>query len=473
MDLIDRLYRTLPVPLQHVATSAQGLRYRLLRSNDRLVRERLAFLQQSEGWTADQFKEYQEQQLREFIRHAFESVPHYRDLQQRLGAGPEDIQGLDDIAKLPILEKTDVRGREHLFVDDRTKYRRVNIAFTSGTTGTPLRIHSTPEAFALRWGHVARLRSWAGLSDPIRPRRVQFTGRNIVPARQAPERHVYWRHNWPDRALLMSTTHISPQAAPYYAEAMRRFEPELVDGYPSAVSMIARIALAQGLPLPRPKAIITSAETLLDEDRAVMEEAFGCRVYDQYAASEPSCFWSTCEAGAMHVHPEYGISEIVGPDGRPVQPGEEGEVVVTSFLSRVMPLIRYRLGDRAALAPEGEHCACGRAMPLVARVVGRTDDILYVPERGYVGRLDPVFKGDMPLIEAQIIQEALERVVVKLVPAEGWDDEQQAVLMENLRAKLGVRATIEVEIVPEIPRGANGKFKAVVSRVKDQYPVLG
>lgn len=472
MASVDKLYGALPVALQHVAASAQGLKYRLLRSNDRIVRQRLAFLQQSEGWSAKRFRDYQKKQLQEFVRHAFEAVPYYRDLSVQLGIRAEDIRSLDDLRRLPVLEKTQVRGSEKRFVDDRTAYRRIGIGFTSGTTGTPLQIHGTSESFALRWGHVARLRTWAGLSDPIHPRRVQFTGRNIVPTGQSPGRHVYWRHNWPDRALLMSTTHISPETAPYYARAMSRFEPELIDGYPSAVSMIARIAMAQGLSLPRPTAIITSAETLLDDDRAVMEEAFGCKVFDQYAASEPSCFWSTCEAGSMHIHPEYGISEVVGPDGEPVKPGEEGDVVVTSFLSRVMPLIRYRLGDRAVLAPEGTRCACGREMPIVSRVVGRRDDILYVPERGYVGRLDPVFKGNMPLIEAQIVQEALERVKVLLVPADGWNAEQREVLMGNLRAKLGREVAIEIETVREIPRGANGKFKSVVSHVKDQYPAL-
>lgn len=472
MSVIDTIYARLPISLQHVAASTQGLRYRLLRSSDKLVRQRFEFLRQSEKWSSDRFVSYQTDQLKIFIRHAFENVPYYRDLKKSLGIGTEDIESLDDLAKLPILEKSDIRGQEHRFVDDKTRYPRINIRFTSGTTGTPVKIHSTAEAFALRWGHVARLRNWAGLPDPIRPRRIQFTGQNIVPVRQPGDRHVYWRHNVPDRALLMSTTHISPRTAPYYAEAMRRFEPELIDGYPSAISMIARIALAKGIELPRPIAIITSAETLLDDDRAVMEEAFGCRVYDQYAASEPSCFWSTCEAGVMHIHPEYGISEVVGEDGLPVAPGQEGDVVVTSFLSRVFPLIRYRLGDRAVLASEGAICSCGREMPIVQMVVGRKDDILYVPERGYVGRLDPVFKGAMPIIEAQIIQEELERIVIKLVPATGWDEAQELNLINNMRAKLGNRVSIKIEIVPEIPRGANGKFKAVVSRVKDEYPAL-
>ena len=175
----------------------------------------------------------------------------------------------------------------------------------------------------------------------------------------------------------------------------------------------------------------------------------------------------------MHIHPEYGISEVVRPDGRPAAAGEEGDVVVTSFLHRIMPLLRYRLGDRAILAPEGERCDCGRAMPVVARVVGRIDDTLYVPERGFVGRLDPVFKGDMAILEAQIEQQSLDHIVVRLVPANGWRPEQEKHLLHNLRAKLGSSVSITIDECEAIPRDANGKFRSVLTKVKDQYPSVG
>jgi phenylacetate-CoA ligase len=290
-----------------------------------------------------------------------------------------------------------------------------------------------------------------------------------VPSRQAKDRHIYWRHNYPGNALLFSTTHLSPDNVTHYARKLLQFEPELLEGYPSAMLIVARLARGLRLELPRPSAIIVSAETLFPEDRVELEETFGCRVYDQYAASEPSCFWCDCEQGVMHINPEYGISEIVAADGEPAPLGDAGDVVVTSFLNPAMPLIRYRLGDIAIAGTEID-CACGRHMARIERVVGRIDDILFVPSRGYVGRLDPAFKGLESIVEAQIVQESLTKIRVLIVPDNGFDTSVGNRLLSNLRTKLGSEVEMSVEQVQSIPRAPNRKFQSVISKVKHHYP---
>ncbi len=374
------------------------------------------------------------------------------------------MTALDALGRLPILTKQEVREHQESFVNPEISRFRCTEIFTSGTTGTPLRLLETRRSFSERFAFVSRLRHWAGLEEPHLPRRAQFTGRDVVPDSTTREDGVYWRHNLAGNALLCSTTHVDTKTAAGYLRALRRFRPVLLDGYPSALCALARLGLAQGLAFPTPGAIITTAETLAPEDRIVLETAFACRVYDQYAASEPSCFWSECEHGTLHVHPEQGISEILDDQGRPVEPGEEGDVVVTSFLNPATPLIRYRLGDRAV--PSGEPCACGRAMPTVARVVGREDDVLWVPGRGWVGRMDPVFKGVEGLVEARIVQEEPRRIRLEAVPAPGCDwPRVHATLLENLRRKLGPEPDLEVRQATHLPRGPNGKLRAVVSYV--------
>lgn len=464
MTTLASLYARSPLALQNLIVSGKGLHYRCRRVSTRRLRKHLAFLLGSQWWTPQQHAEYQLEQLKRVLTQAFEHVPYYRGLGKRLNWRSEDLSSLDDLRALPILQKNDVRGSEQEFVDSRFDLKRLWKGNTSGTTGTPLSVYFTREAMSRRWAFVARLRTWAGLHEPIWPKRVQFTGRNIVPDAATTAEGTYWRYNVAGRSLLMSTTHISRDTAAAYAAAMRRFRPQLVDGYPSALLMIARIAKAQGDLMPRPQAIITSAETLFPDQREEIETAYGCQVFDQYASSEPSCFWATCEHGNMHMSPEYGISEIVGEDGLPVQPGETGTVVVTSFIHEVMPLVRYNLGDTAVLGT-GDACPCGRAMPRVERIVGRTDDILYFPGRGYIGRLDPIFKGLDAILEAQIVQEDLRTVCVQLVPAEGYRDEVARKLIANLRSKIGPDVNIRVKLVNHVPRGANGKFRSVVSKV--------
>jgi phenylacetate-CoA ligase len=461
---LQSIYDRLPVPLQNAMVSARGMDFRFRRASDRVTRRQLELLLRSQWWSPEQMAAYQSRRLRALLRTAFRDVPHFRELAARLGCRAEDFHGPEDLRRLPILEKRDVRGREERFLGRLPLAH--SVLATSGSTGTPLRVYESRRSFSLRWGFMARLRAWAGV-HPIRPRRAQFTGRPIVPGAEGP----FWRSNLPGHALLFSTAHISAETAPAYARALRRFAPEVMEGYPSAIRMLARLCTRRGVELPRPRAVITTAETLTPEARAELEAAYRCPVFDQYAAGEPSCFWADCEHGTMHVHAEYGISEIVDEAGEPVPPGGEGTVVVTPFLNPVMPLLRYRLGD-VAVRGSGA-CPCGRALPVVERVVGRTDDVLFVPGRGYLGRLDPVFKGIPCLAEAQIVQESLDRLVVRIVPDACFGEDAERTLVAALRARVGEHPAVEVQRLETIPRGPNGKFIAVVSRVKHLYPEAG
>src|SRR5262249_21305312 len=158
------------------------------------------------------------------------------------------------------------------------------------------------------------------------------------------------------------------------------------------------------------KAIITSAETLTAAQRELIEGVFGTRCFDQYGCTEQSLFVSQCEHGTYHTHPEYGIVEILR-DGAPARVGESGEVVCTSFTNDAFPLLRYRLGDLAAFGDED--CRCGRAFPVLERIIGRLDDVLVTPDGRQIGRLDPVFKGRRTIREAQVVQETESEVTVR------------------------------------------------------------
>lgn len=466
MSASGALYAAAPVWMQHLLVSAKGAEHRWLRLSGRVLREELALLRESERWAPEQLHGLQARRLRTLLSAAFAEVPHWRDLARRLGCAAEDFRSPDDLRALPLLTRAEVAAAPHRFVSARrARGPWVRAHATSGSTGLALRTLESRAAFSRRWAYVARLRAWAGVGNPVLPRRAQFTGRVVVPGEPA---DGFARRNLPGNALLLSSYHLSERAAPAYARALRRFRPELVDGYPSALLALARLAARQGLALPRPAAVITSAETLLDEHRAEIARAFRCRVHDQYAATEPSCFWGECAHGTLHQSPEYGVSEILGADGGPAAPGETGEVVVTSFLNPVMPLLRYRLGDRAERGPDAP-CPCGRGLPRVARVLGRVDDVLYVPGRGWVGRLDPVFKGLAGVVEAQVVQEALDRVVVRLA-APGAGAGVEAEVLRRMRDRLGAAVEVRVERVERVPRGARGKLRQVVSRVRHLYP---
>ena len=173
----------------------------------------------------------------------------------------------------------------------------------------------------------------------------------------------------------------------------------------------------------------------------------------------------------MHVWPDAGVIEVLreGEDS-PVASGESGRLVCTGLINADMPLIRYAVGDRGALASGEEPCACGRALPRLDRIEGRSDDVLITPEGRLVGRLDPVFKADLPIREAQIIQESRHRVRVKIVPAAGLEAKHLRLVQQRLQERLGSSIEVVVETVSEIARGAGGKFRGVVSLTNPRTP---
>ncbi len=441
---MERIYSRLPIFLQHACATTQGARYYHWRYGG-IFREYLAFLKHAEYLPAAQIYELQAAELQRLQRFVALHVPHYR----RHGT-----------AKLT--HKDQVREHPEDFLADTFPRRSLIPWQTSGTTGTPLTIFYSHTAMRNMWAFVELYRNNAGVTKD--DRHGQFTGKKIVPSRQAAAKKVFWRHDLANHSLLLSSTHLKPDNLPYYAEALKRFRPVFLCGYPSSLYVLSDYYRQSGRPAPRIKAVLTSAETLLEHQRQVIEEAFATRVFDQYGQTEMQSFWYECQAGRMHAHPLAGVTEILRPDGLPAAPGEQGEVVLTGFVNYAMPLVRYRIGDTARFATEP--CRCGRSMPVIEQIGGRLDDFIYTREGGFLGRLDPVLKGVRNIVESQFEQESLDILRVRYVPAPAFTGEDLQVLERNLRARVGPGIHLEFECIDRIPRTSNGKFRFVISRLK-------
>jgi phenylacetate-CoA ligase len=232
-----------------------------------------------------------------------------------------------------------------------------------------------------------------------------------------------------------------------------------VFGYSSALYALAEAALRRGRPAVRLAVAITNAEPLLEHQRRAIADAFRCPVRETYGLAEIVTGGSECEHGSLHLWPEVGFVEVVDGD-RPVIGDASGELVCTGLLNADMPLIRYRTGDRIRLATHG--CACDRTLPVVAALEGRNDDVVVTPDGRRVGRLDVVFKSDLPLREAQIVQETATRLRLRYVPAPGFSTATLERVREQLHDRVG-SMEIVFEPVDRVPRGASGKFRGVVS----------
>lgn len=415
-----------------------------------MFQEQLAALHESEGFDADRLMTLQCAALRGIV-DAAAHTPYYRRLFRRLGIDPARIREPADLQHLPILEKEVLRRAPEDFIDERRDRRQLVTVGTSGSTGTPLRIYLAPECETLEEAFLARQWSWVGF--PVGGRRVKLRG-DVIAA--AAERTAPWRRNLANHELRMSSFHLSPETAPMYAERIRHFQPQALIAYPSSAATLATLVRELGLECRIPL-VFTSSETLSSAQRSLIQATFQARVVDHYGLTESVAAIQECEGGSYHVIPEYGIVELIPMTADPAA----HEIIATGLINSAMPLLRYRTGDHVRRGqPSG--CRCGRVFAVVEEILGREDDAVRAASGALVGRLDHVFKGLAGILESQIVQEDDWHIRVRLVRGKEYSKDTGATLMNNLRERLGDLA-IEIEYVQTIPRGANGKFRAVVA----------
>ena len=260
----------------------------------------------------------------------------------------------------------------------------------------------------------------------------------------------------------MSSYHLSPHNLPSYVNKLCSFGADYIEGYPSSVYSIAQYIVAHALePIPF-KACFTTAETLFDYQREMIAKTFGCKTFNQYGCGEAVVFAAECESGSMHLSPEVGIVEVVDNNDNPVPMGQSGQLICTSLVNRIQPFIRYRVGDVGAL--QAQPCDCGSPLPVLKEIKGRIDDVLLTRDGRRIGRLDPVFKGTRGILEAQIVQDSYEKFRIRIVPSRDYTENDAREIQKNLLARIG-QGQVTVELVEQIERTSNGKFRAVVQNM--------
>ena len=453
-----KLYHRMPPPVRSLAATLRGAylwRWRYTAETDRLVAEAL----ERDHWTPDQWHAYREERLAYVLHRAATQVPYYREQwEQRRRRG--DRAAWDMLQNWPILEKETLRANPRAFVADDCNISKMFHDHTSGTSGKPLDIYLKPETVR-RWYALveARSRQWYGVSR--HDRWAILGGQLVAPIEQ--QKPPFWVWNAAMHQLYMSSYHLAPPLIPHYLDALQRYRIAYVWGYTSALHALAEEALHQGRDDVTLKVAITNAEPVEDYQREAISRAFHCPTRETYGMAEVVMAAGECEAGGLHLWPEVGWQEVVEGD-QPLPPGTTGDLVSTGLLNADMPLVRYRIGDRGALAPPEDTCTCGRSLPLVSHIEGRVDDVLYTADGRRVGRLDPVFKAELPIREAQIVQEALDRVRVRYVPAPGFTDADAQSIADRLRERMGP-ITVEFEALDAVPRTSSGKFRAVVCKL--------
>lgn len=414
----------------------------------------------SQWWNAERLHELQFERLGKLLHHAREHVPYYKTLFAEIGFDPADLNSLSEISQLPFLSKEVIRNNlQSMKAQDARKLAQFS---TGGSSGEPLTFFIGGERVSHDVAAKWRATRWwdVDIGDP----EIVVWGSPIELDSQDRLRALRDKLL---RTTLLPAFALSESNLDAFLETIRRIRPRMLFGYPSALSAIARHAeiKKQRMDDIGIKVAFVTAEKLYDDQRETITRVFGCPVANGYGGRDAGFIAHECPRGGMHITAEDIIVEIVDPKGASVPMGETGEIVVTHLATRDFPFIRYLTGDMGVL--DDRACVCGRGLPLLREIQGRTTDFVIAADGSAMHGLALIYVlRDLPGIRAfKIVQENALRTRVLLIPAPGLDNSVRSRITEGLKARLGKDVEIAIEEVAHLPAERSGKFRYVISHV--------
>jgi len=428
-------------------------------------------LQRSQWASPDEIRDLQSRKLRALFRHAYDNIPFYR---QRFRDASVDVDGLDPLdalGRLPLLDKKDVRGS----LGDMLWHASPGGLFqtnTGGSTGEPLILYVDRRRQG--YDQAARIRThrWFG----VRPgdRELYLWGSPIEKQRSAGVKRL---RDALFNQRLLDAFNMGAECMDAYLDEWDRFRPVCLFGYPSSIAMLVDHARSRGrlLDSRRLRAVFVTGEVCYPQDRARITEYFGVPVADGYGSRDAGFIAHECPKAQMHLTAENVIVEIIengrsvavgGPTSRPMSDGPFGEIVVTHLDAYGMPMIRYRTGDRGRLL--AGRCCCGRGLPLMDVVEGRTTDFLCLPDGNIRHALSIIY----PLREMsgmsrfRVVQNDDYAVVIEVVCDEQVARITAQSVSQRVRPVIGEQVPLEVRFVERIDPAASGKHRYVISHAR-------
>ncbi|SFC66136.1 phenylacetate-CoA ligase [Polaromonas sp. OV174] len=415
-------------------------------------------MEEVQWWPADRLAAFQLQRLRDLLQDAAAHVPYYRDLFARLGFDAASIKSTADLQRLPFLTKPVIRANTDALRHAQAQgLARFN---TGGSSGEPLVFFigkkRVSHDVAAKW----RATRWWGvdIGDP----EIVVWGSPIELAKQDHFKH------WRDKLLrtqLLPAFEMSETKLDQFISTIRSVKPRMLFGYPSALTHIARHAEKRGVSMTDLgiKVAFVTSERLYDEQRNTISKVFGCRVANGYGGRDAGFIAHECPAGSMHLTADDTVVEIVNDAGQVQPPGVAGEIVVTHLSTNDFPFIRYRTGDIGVLG--ATRCSCGRGLPLLQDIQGRSTDFVTAADGTVMHGLSLIYiLRDLPGVNAfKVVQESQELIRVLLVTEEGFAPDGAAKIISGFRQRLGADVSVNVEFVDNIPAEKSGKFRYIIS----------
>lgn len=414
-------------------------------------------------WSRAEHDEYQYNKLRELLDHAYNHVPYYREKYRAAGVSPDDFRSVADLQKFPPITREEIKNHQEEMVAVNIPEGAWLYTSTSGSSGVPLELYHHKG--------VTRPKERAFLHDLFGEFGFRKGDRVVVFRGEVIEGDRPWYYDPVDRNLILSSYLLSDATIAAYCERIRKLKPTAIRGYPFMIFKLVQLMIRHGIEPFRLKCVILESENVYEDHRKTIHDFLDCPVCHYYGHTERLVFGGNCRLSEeYHIHPEYGLVEVVREDSGPVAEGEVGEILATGFDNLVMPLIRYRTRDFAVRG--GYSCACGRNFPMLQKIMGRAEEYVLLGNGEQVpfhNLLAGIHGRTWSLAyKLQCVQERPGSLLVNVIPSEGVSgDEALRGFVDEIRKRVDSGALeITGRVVTDIPSTKSGKTKLFIQKTE-------
>jgi phenylacetate-CoA ligase len=431
------------------------------------LKNTMNFLQKSQFWPPDKLRYYQEKRLKLLLIHAYETTEYYRKIFDEHGFDPRQLKNIDDITSLPMLTKENIRKNLSSMISTQFSSDALHESETGGTTGIKMKFYRDNQCLGEKEAGLYRFEKWSGWNPGDRMGLVW-------PAQQDYVGHWTWKSKLKNemfnRQVVFPAAILDDEAIRYYITQLQMKKPTMIRAFSSPLYEVACYILSHDIQIKPLNGIITTGEPLYTKQRDAIEKAFGCSVYDSYRCREAGPIAQECEFhDGLHINAESLIVETLPCKDMHSSSNDLGEIVVTDLLNFGMPLIRYRMGDLARL--NETPCPCGRGLPRLHSIKGRTADTFYSPDgkRIAAGSLVLYLVDEAPgtLGQVQIIQEELNQIIIRMTKNPNPSAELINYQKETVLRLFGNEMKVNFEFVETIQREPSGKYQFTKCLIKN------
>lgn len=447
-NVLSPLRRNIFEPLKMLKNGSPRLRYG-------------KHLEKSQYLPEQKLREIQWQRLTGLLHHVWENNNFYRARFEKAGVVPGQIKTLDDMQKIPLLTKEEIRRHTTEMISNGYSQDTLLRFKTGGSTGKSLEIYLTEDCSEMRNACARRHDRWAGwqAGEPI----GAVWGNPVLP--------VSWKSRIDDwfvnPFIYLDTMNVSDSSVMAFARDWKKVCPPLLYGHAHSLYLLALYVRKLGISDIRPKGILSTSMMLVPHERRLIEDVFGVKVTDRYGCEEVSLIASECEMhDGMHLNIEHLFVEFIKEDGKQAGSGEQGKIVVTDLMNMAMPLIRYQVEDVGI--PTDRKCLCGRGLPLMEHVTGRVADFLIKKDGSQVAGVSLIENTltKIPGInQMQIVQESFDKFIIRIVPGTEYKNASDQDLNDYFKGLFGVSTAIEIQKSDSIKPELSGKYRFSICNI--------